>query len=321
MTDDRLIGRREALKRGIGGVAAGAMLALDRRLAGGLSPTSQATGLIERPIPSTGEKLPVVGIGTARSYEQAGTPEQMATLRDVLREFPRLGGRVIDTAPSYGAAESIVGDGLEALGNRDKYFIATKVSLRSSGGRDAATQQMEQSARRLHTDRIDLLQIWNVSNPELLIPALDDWKSANRIRYTGITSSFKGQYAELEDVIRKHKLDFLQVDLAIDNRSAQERVIPAAADRGMAVLINLPFGRTRVFQRVQGKPLPDWARDIDATSWAQVFLKYIIGNPTVTAVIPGTATLEYLKDNMGAAHGRVPDAALRRRIEQYFDAL
>ena len=321
MTDDRLIGRREALRIGAAGLAAGAMLVLDRHSSSALSPAPQASGLIERPIPSTGEKLPVVGIGTARSYEQVGTPDQMAVLRDVLREFPRLGGRLIDTAPSYGAAESIVGDDLQALGSRDTYFIATKVSVRGSGGRDAATQQMEQSARRLRIDRIDLLQIWNVSNPELLIPALDEWKAANRIRYTGITSSFKGQYAALEDVIRKHKLDFLQVDLAIDNRSAQDRIIPAAADRGMAVLINLPFGRTRVFQKVQGKPLPDWTHDIDASSWAQVFLKYIIGNPTVTAVIPGTATLQFLNDNMGAAHGRVPDAAMRRRIEQYFDAL
>jgi aryl-alcohol dehydrogenase-like predicted oxidoreductase len=164
------------------------------------------------------------------------------------------------------------------------------------------------------------MQIRNVSNPASIVPVLDEWKAAKNIRYTGITSSSKGQYPQLEAAMRAHELDFVQVDLAIDNRSAQERIIPLAADRGMGVLINLPFGRTRVFQRVLNTPLPDWAAEIDATSWAQVFLKYIIGNPAVTAVIPGTATIPFLIDNNNAARGRLPDAAMRVRIERYFDA-
>jgi aryl-alcohol dehydrogenase-like predicted oxidoreductase len=282
----------------------------------------QSGPLIERVIPSSGEKLPVIGIGTAINYQSATTPEELAPLHDVLRRFPELGGRLIDTAPSYGRAEIVVGDALAELKIRDKYFIATKVSVgRGGGDRVAAAAQMEESMKRLKTDRIDLMQIWNVSNPQLLFPLLDEWKAAKRIRYTGITSSSKGQYAELEATMRANKFDFVQIDLAIDNRSSQERIIPLAADRGMGVLINLPFGRTRVFQKVLGKPLPDFAKDIDATSWAQIFLKYIVSNPAVTAAIPGTQTVQFLVDNMGAARGRLPDAAMRTRIEKYFDAL
>jgi aryl-alcohol dehydrogenase-like predicted oxidoreductase len=323
MSDDRFLSRRDALKLGLG---AGALLGFNRLDAFAAARRwSAAPGpLIERAIPSSGEKLPVVGIGTARSYEQP-SPAELPVLKDVLRQFPELGGKLLDTAPAYGRAEDVVGDALAELKNRDKYFLATKVSVgrRGGGGGDAATAaaQMEQSLKRLRTDRIDLMQIWNVSNPAVIVPVLDEWKAARKIRYTGITSSSKGQYDQLEASMKAHKLDFVQVDLAIDNRSAQERIIPTAADRGMGVLINLPFGRTRVFQRVLDKPLPDWAKEIDATSWAQIFLKYIVSNPAVTAVIPGTATPQFLVDNNLAARGRLPDAAMRKRIEAYFDAI
>jgi aryl-alcohol dehydrogenase-like predicted oxidoreductase len=315
-SNDRSISRRDAIKVGVG---AGIFLSLDQLRGVSLLPGA-APALVERAIPSTGEKLPVVGIGTARSYE-APTAAELPVLRDVLRRFPELGGKLLDTAPSYGRAEIVVGDALAELKNRDKYFLATKVSVRGGGERSAATAQMEDSLKRLKTDRVDLMQIWNVSNPGLLVPLLDEWKAAKRIRYTGITSSFKGQYDQLEQAMTTHKLDFVQVDLAIDNRSAQERIIPLAADRGMAVLINLPFGRTRVFQHVLEKPLPDWSKEIDATSWAQIFLKYIIANPAVTAVIPGTATIPFVVDNNAAARGRLPDAAMRKRIEAYFDEI
>jgi aryl-alcohol dehydrogenase-like predicted oxidoreductase len=275
--------------------------------------------LIERAIPSTGEKLPVVGIGTARSYEQP-SPAEIPVLNDVLRRFPELGGKVLDTAPAYGRAEEIVGEALANAHNRDRYFLATKVSVRGAASAADAAAQMQRSLERLRTDRIDLMQIWNVSNPALIVPVLDEWKAAKKIRYTGITSSSKRQYPQLEAAMRAHTLDFVQVDLAIDNRSAQERIIPLAADRGMGVLINLPFGRTRVFQKVLNTPLPDWAAEIDATSWAQIFLKYIVSNPAVTAVIPGTATIPFLIDNNNAARGRLPDAAMRKMIERYFDA-
>jgi aryl-alcohol dehydrogenase-like predicted oxidoreductase len=312
--------RRDALKVGVG-----TSIALTLGRADGFAAESawwQAGPLIERAIPSSGEKLPVIGIGTAINYQNASTPEELAPLREVLKRFPELGGRLLDTAPSYGRAEIVVGDALAELKNRDKYFIATKVSVgRGGGDRAAAVKQMEDSLQRLKTDRIDLMQIWNVSNPELLVPLLDEWKAAKRIRYTGITSSSKGQYDQLEATIRAHKFDFVQIDLAIDNRSSQDRIIPLAAERGMGVLINLPFGRTRVFQKVLGKPLPDWAKEIDTTSWAQIFLKYIVSNPAVTATMPGTEKVQFLTDNMGAARGRLPDVAMRGRIEKYFDAL
>jgi aryl-alcohol dehydrogenase-like predicted oxidoreductase len=319
MSGDRPISRRDAVKIGVG---SGIALTLGRRDAFASVPEWwQAGALIERAIPSSGEKLPVIGIGTAINYQEATKPEELAPLHDVLKRFPELGGRVLDTAPSYGRAEIVVGDALAELKNRDKYFLATKVSVRGGGDRAAAEQQMNDSFKRLKTDRIDLMQIWNVSNPELLAPVLDEWKAAKRIRYTGITSSSKGQYPQLEATMKAHTFDFVQIDLAIDNRSSQERILPLAMDRGMGVLINLPFGRTRVFQKVLGKPLPDFAKEIDAASWAQIFLKYIVSNPAVTAAIPGTQTVQFLTDNMGAARGRLPDAQMRTRIEKYFDAL
>jgi aryl-alcohol dehydrogenase-like predicted oxidoreductase len=190
-----------------------------------------------------------------------------------------------------------------------------------SGDHTAAAAQMEESLKRLRTDHIDLMQVWNLSSPDVLLPLIDEWKAAKRIRYSGVTTSNRGQYDQLETLMKKYKLDFIQVDLSIDNRASQDRLLPLAAERGMAVLVNLPFGRSRVFERVRGKPLPDWARDLDATSWPQLFLKYIVGHPAVTTVIPGTEKVEYLIDNLGAARGRLPDAAARKRIEAYYDAL
>ncbi len=320
MSDDRTISRRDAIKLGLG---AGALLTFTRGNAYAL-PAPWGTAplpLIERAIPSTGEKVAAVGMGTARNYENP-TAEQLPALTDVLRQFPDLGGRVLDTAPSYGRAEQVVGDALAELKNRDRYFLATKVSLPRGGGTAAdAVASMNRSLARLKTDRIDLMQIWNVSSPDVIAPVLDEWKAAKKIRYTGITSSSKREYDALEAAMKTHKLDFVQVDLAIDNRSAQDRIIPTAADRGMGVLINLPFGRSRVFQRVMNQPLPDWAKEIDATSWAQIFLKYIISDPAVTCVIPGTETVAFMNDNNLASRGRLPDAALRKRIEAYFDGL
>ena len=318
---DQSLSRRDAVKIGIG---AGLALTLDGATVLSAAPfraSVQGAGLVLRVIPSSGEKLPVIGIGTARNYENPTTPEQLASLREVLRRFPELGGRVIDSAPSYGRAEEVVGDLLAELKNRDKYFVATKVSVRGGGDRAAAVAQMEQSLRRFRTDHVDLMQVWNLSSPEMILPVLDEWKSAKRLRYTGVTTSSKGQYDQLESLMKTHRFDFIQVDLAIDNRSAQERLLPLAQDRGMGVLVNLPFGRSRVFSKVQGKPLPDFAREVDVTSWAQLFLKYIAGHPAVTTVIPGTERSDFLADNMGAAHGRMPDAAMRKRIESFFDAL
>jgi aryl-alcohol dehydrogenase-like predicted oxidoreductase len=328
MEDSKGISRREAIRLGVG---AGVALAFQRTgafaapLAGGGRTVYQPGTLITRAIPSSGELLPIVGIGTARNYEQP-TPADMPQLREVIREFPLMGGRVLDTAPAYGRAESVVGELMAELGNRDKYFIATKVSLGGrggggGGGAPEANASLERSLERLRTDRIDLMQIWNMSQPNVLLPIIDEWKAARKVRYTGITTSSDRQYEGLEEFMKSHKVDFIQVDFAIDNRNAQDRILPLAADRGFGVLINLPFGRGRPFQKVQGKPLPGWAKDIDCVDWSQVFLKYIVSHPAVTCVIPGTEKVEYLKLNLGAARGRLPDAALRKRMEQDFDAL
>jgi aryl-alcohol dehydrogenase-like predicted oxidoreductase len=332
MSADRPITRRDAVKLGLG---TGLALTIGRRTAlFAESPARQRGDLILRAIPSSGEKLPVVGVGTAVNYERVSTPDEIAPLHDTVAKFLELGGKVIDTAPAYGRAEEVIGDILTDLKARDKTFIATKVSVGRRGRRGAAAPEsnpaddkaaaqasLESSLKQLQTDRIDLMQIWNVSNPDALAPILDEWKAAKKIRYTGITTSFDGQYDALEATMKAHRFDFVQVDLAIDNRNAQERIIPLAADRGMGVLINLPFGRTRVFSKVRGQPLPDWAAEIDATSWAQIFLKYIVSNPAVTTVIPGTNKVAYAIDNVGAARGRLPDTAMRKRIEAYFDAL
>ena len=318
MSADRPISRRDAIKLGVG---AGAALSLANTEAFAESPWwHQAGGLIERAIPSSGEKLPVIGIGTAVIY-QSPTPDQIPPLRDTLKRFPELGGRIVDSAPGYGRAEIVVGDLLAELQNRDKYFVATKVSVRGGADKTAAVAQMEESFKRFKTDKIDLMQIWNVSNPTLLAPVLGEWKAAKKIRYTGITSSMKGAYGDLEAAMKAYKYDFVQIDLAIDNRSAQERIIPLAKDLGMAVLVNSPFGRNRVFTKTQGKPLPDFAKEIDATTWAQFALKYIVGNTAVTAAIPGIGRVDYLEDDMKAAHGRLPDEALRAKMASYVDAL
>lgn len=317
--------RRAALKAGLG---AGIALGLSRvpALAGGLDAAgpSQGATLIRRAIPSSGEQIPVVGMGTARNYENP-SPDQIPPLREVIKAFPEMGGRVLDTAPGYGRAETVVGDLMKELQNRDKYFIATKVSLGGRGGGaadpSAATASLERSLQRFGTSTIDLMQIWNLSQPDVLLPMLDEWKASRKIRYTGITTSSDGQYGALEAVMNSRKFDFIQIDFAIDNRNAQERILPLAQEKGMGVLINLPFGRGRPFQKTAGKPLPGWARDIDCTDWSQVFLKYIVSHPAVTCVIPGTEKVEFLRLNLGAATGRLPDAAMRKRIEADFDAM
>jgi aryl-alcohol dehydrogenase-like predicted oxidoreductase len=275
-------------------------------------------GLIQRKIPSTGESLPVIGIGTARRYERVTTEEERAPLREVLRRLEEMGGKVIDTAPSYGTAEAVVGDLVAELNIRKSLFLATKVGTR---GRDAGIAEMEQSFKRLRTPMIDLIAVHNLQDTPTQLRTLRQWKQAGRIRYVGITTSFERQHAEFEQTMRAEALDFIQVDYALDNRKAGDRILPLAADRGIGVMINLPFGRGRLFAAVQGKSLPPWAGDFDCASWAQFFLKYIVSHPAVTCALPGTAKVDYLVDNLGAARGRLPDAAMRRRMESFIDGL
>jgi aryl-alcohol dehydrogenase-like predicted oxidoreductase len=319
MPDDSPLARRDALRVA---VAAGLAVSVDHLLPASLARASQSTPLLTRAIPSSGERLPVVGIGTARRYEAVTTAAEKAPLREVLRQFAAMGGKVIDTAPAYGTAEQVVGELTEELQLRPKLWLATKVSARGGGDAAAtAAAQMEESMRRLRTTRIDLMQLWNLSSPDALLPLLVEWKKRGRIRYVGATTSFESQHDALAQLMRTAPLDFVQVDYAIDNRAAAARILPLAADRGQAVLVNVPFGRGRLFERVRGTPLPAWAKEIDVASWAQLFLKYVVSHPSVTCVIPGTAKVEYLVDNMAAARGAMPDAAMRKRIESYFDAL
>ena len=300
--------RRELLKAGIG---VGASIFLP-------PPLALADSLIQRKIPSTGESLPVIGIGTARRYETVTTEAERAPLREVLRRFEEMGGKVIDTAPSYGTAETVVGDLVAELKIRESLFIATKLGVH---GRDDGIAQLEQSFKRLRTPTIDLIAVHNLQDTQTQLRTLRQWKQAGRIRYVGITTSFERQHQEFEQTMRAEALDFIQVDYALDNRKAGQRILPLAADRGIGVMINLPFGRGRLFTAVQGKSLPPWASEFDCSSWAQFFLKYIVSHPAVTCAMPGTAKVEYLVDNLGAARGRLPDAAMRRRMESFIDGL
>ena len=261
----------------------------------------------------------MIGLGTARRYEEIKT-EAEVPLKETIRQFQLLGGKVIDTSPSYGTAEAVVGEIVEELKIRDALFLATKVSLRKTG-REEGIAQIEQSFKKLRTPKIDLIAVHNLRDTDTQLKTLREMKHAGRVRYVGITTSFENQYLEFERVIEKEQLDFIQVDYVIDHREAGERIIPAAAARGVVVMINLPFGRGRLFSAVQGRKLPEWASEFDCHSWAQFFLKYIVAHPAVTCAVPGMAQTKYVVDNLGAARGRLPDALLRRKLEQFIDAL
>jgi aryl-alcohol dehydrogenase-like predicted oxidoreductase len=276
--------------------------------------------LIQKQIPSSGEMIPIIGIGTARRYEDVRSDAEKAPLAETIRQFQTLGGKVIDSSPSYGTAESVVGELVDRLKIRDSLFLATKVSLRKVG-REQGMAQIEESFKRLRTSRIELIAVHNLRDTDTQLGTLRDLKQAGRIHYVGITTSFDKQYGEFEQVIKKEKLDFIQVDYALDNRDAGERIIPLAGERGMAVMINLPFGRGRLFKAVQGKKLPEWAAEFDCRTWPQFFLKYIVSHPAVTCAIPGMARPEYVVDNLGAARGRLPDAVTRRKMEQFIDSV
>ena len=275
--------------------------------------TVRAAQLLRRRISSSGEEIPVIGLGTARRYERPAAGQ-----RETLERFATLGASVIDTAPVYGDAETVVGDLLEQLGTRQRLFLATKVSIM---GRESGVRQIEQSFARLRAAMIDLVAVHNLRDTQTHLATLRGLKAQGRIRYVGVTTSFDRQYADFEQTMRREALDFIQVDYALDNRGAGERILPLAAERGMAVMVNLPFGRGRLFDAVRGRALPPWAAELDCASWPQFFLKYIVSHPAVTCAVPGMARPEYVDDNLGAARGRLPDPALRRRMEAFIDAI
>lgn len=275
--------------------------------------------LLTRPIPSSGERLPLVGIGTSRRFDVGTSAEERAPLKEVLRELPKLGGKLVDTAPSYGNAESVVGELVAELGNRKQLFIATKVGAGRSGA-DAGLAEMNESLRRLRTDRVDLLQIHNLAGVEVMLPLLRKWKEQGKTRYIGISTSSDGQYEALEGIMKREPLDFIQIDYAIDNRAAADRILPLARDRKIAVLTNLPFGRGRVLSAFKDKPVPEWARKLGIATWAQFALRYVISHPAVTSAIPGTAKLSYLTDNLGAARESLPDETMRRKMVELLES-
>ncbi len=297
-----------------GAIAGGFSLALGSRLA--LAATN-ASSLppITKTIPSSGEKLPVVGIGTNQYSVTA--PDEIAARREVLEHLPRLGGKVVDTAWRYGDSEIVIGNLVKQLGNRDKLFIATKTPTPGEGPSGAAA--LEEGFKRLQMQKIDLVQIHSFRGLEELFPLLVDAKKAGKIRYIGVTTSTDQQYPQMVEALQKRPLDFIQVDYSIENQGA-ERILQLAKDKGVAVLINVPLGGrgAGLLSKAKGKPLPPWAAEIDAATWPQLLLKYAIAHPAVTAVIPGTTKLAHLEDNQLAGRGRLPDAAFRKKIEQYW---
>ena len=273
---------------------------------------AQGAPIMTRPIPSSGEPLPIVGIGTSIVFDFENDLAKYAARRQVLQDLVAGGGKLIDTASTYGHAEERVGDLSADLGDRDKLFLATKYESRDD--KEAANASLQNSLKRLKTDRIDLMQAHNVGDPNFSLAQLRDWKAQGRCRYVGVTSSFERQYDALAQVLRREKPDFFQINYSAGDRGAEDVLLPTAKDAGCAVLTNLPFGRNSLFKAVAGKPLPDWAKDIDAASWAQIFLKFNLSNPAVTAVIPGTDKPEYMLDNLDAGRGRLPEAAMRQKI-------
>jgi aryl-alcohol dehydrogenase-like predicted oxidoreductase len=296
----------------VGSVLGGAARALGAEAGTDLAP------VLRRPIPSSGQMLPVIGAGTAVAYELDATDAKFPVLVETLRTFLAHGGAVIDTSPTYGRAEKCLGEIFRRIGGRERAFLATKIS---TTGEQAGIDSVAASLRDLGTDRIDLLQVHNIRDTDVHLRTIRRLQDEGKVRYAGITTSFRSSYEEYERIMRREKLDFIQVDYALDNRNAEERILPLARDRGMAVLINLPFGRGRLFGKAHGRPLPPWAAEIDCTSWAQLFLKFVLANAAVTAVIPGTDRPEYARDNLNAARGRIPDARMREQILNYWDRL
>jgi len=312
-----MISRREWLQRTMG---AGGLLALDPQAV-----LANPAGLITRAIPGTNEQLPIVGLGSSATFAQVARGDDVDALRAVLKQMADLGGKVFDTAPSYGASEEVAGRMAQELGIEKKLFWATKLNVAPRGGGSAdpkaAREQLETSFQRIGKPVIDLVQVHNLGDLGTQLPILREYKEKGRIRYIGVTTTFEPQYADLVQLMRKERIDFIGIDYAVDNRHAEETILPLARDKGIGVLVYMPFGRTRLWQRVKGREVPGWAREFDANSWAQFFLKYIASHPSVTAITPATSRPSNMADNMGGAVGRLPDAAMRKRMIQLMEEM
>jgi diketogulonate reductase-like aldo/keto reductase len=303
--------RREAAKLISRTAAAGLLLPV--RLA-----RAQSSEMLTRAIPSSREKLPVIGLGTWQVFDVDLAPENEKQLSELLSLFVKLGGRVIDSSPMYGRSEEVIGALATKLGLRDKLFLATKVWTH---GREQGIKSMEQSMARLQTSRIDLMQVHNLVDLETQVATMREWKAQGRFRYIGVTHSSTSAHPEVEKVLRREKLDFIQINYSIMEREAEQRILPLAQDRQVAVIVNRPFGGGHLFSRVRAKPLPEWAAEIDCRSWAQLFLKWIIAHQAVTCTIPATDKAQHIADNLAAGSGRLPDEKTRQRMVEFVSAM
>jgi diketogulonate reductase-like aldo/keto reductase len=306
--------RREAMRL-IGVSGAGLFLPV-RASRAQAKPESSA--MLTRAIPSSREKLPVIGLGTWRAFDVDLTSDTRRQLEEVLSLFVKLGGRVIDTSPMYGRAEEVIGDLTSALGIRGNLFLATKVWTR---GKESGIKSMERSMTLLRAKQIDLMQVHNLVDVQTQLATLRQWKEQRRIRYLGITHHEAGAFADVEKIMQSEKLDFVQINYSLMEREAEERLLPLAQERGVAVIVNRPFGGGDLFGRVRSKPLPDWAADLDCRSWAQFFLKWIVAHPAVTCAIPATDKPRHLEDNMRGGIGRLPDAKMRQQMVELVSSL
>jgi aryl-alcohol dehydrogenase-like predicted oxidoreductase len=307
MATPRLISRRAFVRVALGGVA----VATNKE-------TVLAQSIIRKPIPRSGELLPAIGLGTWQTFDVGGNEAARAPRRAVLREFASSGGSVVDSSPMYGNSESVTGDLAQELGLHKQLFLATKVW---TSGRDAGMRQMEESFRRLRAQRMDLLQVHNLVDYRTHLTTVRRWKEQGRVRYIGVTHYTASAYDELARVIASEELDFVQLNYSIAEREAEKRLLPLAAERRLAVLVNRPFAEGTMFHIVKGKALPAWSQEIGCASWAQFFLKFIISHPAVTCAIPATGRVEHLRDNMAASMGSLPDEPARERMARLFREL
>jgi aryl-alcohol dehydrogenase-like predicted oxidoreductase len=313
-----MLTRRELLE--YTGAAAAALAVAPR-----LSLASEEREMIRRAIPSSGEELPMMGLGSSATFSRLAGSGDVDALREVLRTLTDNGGTVFDTAPSYGDSEEVAGEIVNDLGVEETIFWATKVNVAPRGGGsadpDAARAQIETSFKRIGTPTIDLIQVHNLADIPTQLGILKELKEEGRVRYIGTTSTNSDNYDHLAEVMRKEPLDFIGVDYAVDNLESAKTILPLAQDRGIGVLVYLPFGRTRLWSRVEGEEVPAWAEEFNATSWAQFFLKFVAAHPAVTAITPATSKPHHMLDNIGGAIGRLPDKAMQKRMVEYIDEL
>ena len=292
-------------------VAAGTGAAIGGRLMG----AEDVPAKITRPIPKSGERLPVIGLGTSKVFDVGATADERGPVRDVLLGLVEAGGSVVDSSPMYGRAEAVVGGIVAEAGLRKSLFLASKVWTQ---GHDAGVEQVETSLRQMSGGRMDLMQVHNLVDVKTQLATLRKLKEGGRVRYVGVSHWKASAHAELEKTLREEALDFVQLNYSIVEREAEVRLLPLAADRGVAVLVNRPFAQGGLFDKVKGKPVPDWAASFDAASWGQFFLKFVVSHPAVTCAIPATAKVAHLRDNMAAGWGRLPDRETRERMAAMF---